>query len=117
MAHFEGWYPAGQEGYPDGSLTYRHHNPCALRSSPFQVRLKDGFAVFASDMDGYAAAKWDISQKARGKTVTRLNGQSTLKDLIEVWAPKAAGNETEAYIESILTMTGFPATMKLADLI
>lgn len=115
MATFEGWIPVGPNPSDKGSLTYRFHNPCALRSSPFESHKRDGFAVFPTDMDGLWAAKWDIMQKARGNTVTGLTGESTLKELIEVWAPREAGNETDAYLQSVLTQTGFTATMKLSE--
>ena len=117
MASNEGWKPAGTTATPGGSASYRRHNPGNLRSSPFMIRTENGFAVFETDMDGFAAFKWDIMQKARGNTSSGLNGNSTLADLIRVWAPPSDGNNVEAYIQVVLTRTGFSRNMRLAELL
>lgn len=117
MAEHEGWLPPGKTSTPGGSASYRRHNPGNLRSSPFQVGTEKGFSVFNSDADGWAAFKWDLMMKIMGNTSTGLNGQSTLADLIRTWAPPADGNNTQAYLQSVLTKTGFSASMKIAELL
>lgn len=117
MASHEGWKPSGTTPTQGGSASYRRHNPGNLRSSPFMVRQENNFAVFETDMDGFAAFKWDIMQKARGNTSSGLNGNSTLADLIRIWAPPEDKNNVEAYIQSVLTKTGFSRNMRLADLL
>ena len=117
IASFEGWIPAGQAPNEIGSLSWRNHNPGNLRKSPFEIANKEGFSIFSTDQEGMFALKWDISQKAKGKTVTKLTGESTLRDLIFVYAPPVEGNEPEKYLEAVLTMTGFSETMKLREFI
>jgi len=71
--------------------------------------------VFRTEQDGWAAFRWDIRQKAQGKTVTGLDGDSTLRELIFVWAPPQDGNNTEAYLSDVLRMTGFNENMRLSE--
>jgi hypothetical protein len=117
IAEMEGWCPACSKEKPEGSLTWRHHNPGALRSSPFQVGVKNGFAVFKSDLDGWYALIWDLTQKAKGNTRTGLSPESTLRDLIYVWAPKSDRNDPERYLTFICLKTGFKPEMKLKELL
>ena len=117
MAEHEGWIPitASQTDY--GSRAYRHHNPLNLRSSPFAIGVREGFAIFKTDMDGLAGAIWDIKQKAKGNTITGLSGNSTLRDLIYKWAPPSDGNNTEAYLADVLLKTGLDKNIRLSDII
>jgi len=117
IAEQEGWCPACTNNNENGSLTFRHHNPGALRSSPFQVASKNGFAVFASDLEGYNALVWDLTQKAKGNTRTALNGESTLKQLIHVWAPAADNNNPDSYLKFVCSKTNFTPDMKLKELL
>ena len=113
----EGWIPTGAPGHPTGSQAYLHHNPGNLRSSIFQSGSHNGFAVFKSDIQGWMALEFDIMQKVRGKTVTGLNGESTNEQFINVWAPKADGNDTASYLNSVCATTGFDPSMKLKELL
>jgi hypothetical protein len=113
----EGWCPACQANNPNGSLTWRHHNPGALRTSPFSVGTQNGFAVFRSDPEGWEALIWDLKQKANGNTVTGLGPEKTLRDLINVWAPTADGNNPAAYLDFVCGITGFAPDMKLKMLL
>lgn len=115
IAEHEGWFAPGEGGFKEGSRSYRHHNPGNLRSSPFQKSVKDGYAVFNNDTVGMLALQWDIIQKAKGNTVTKLNGESTLAQLIEVYAPKEDNNNPISYLLDIQKRTGFSATMRLAE--
>lgn len=117
MAAHEGFYPAGHPQYPNGSRAYRNHNPGNLRKSPFAYTEIDGYAVFRNDMVGWNAFQWDLVQKAKGNTSTGLNGESTLKELIAVWAPPEDKNDTSAYLNAVLRMTGFSEDMKLKELL
>jgi len=117
MATHEGWSLVGTPGNPTGSKSYRNHNPGNLRSSPLAVGQADGFAVFRTDDDGFAALRLDIMQKATGHTTTGLNGSSTLAQLIAIWAPAADGNAPAAYLAHICQLTGFSPQMQLKDLL
>lgn len=117
MAEHEGWHPVGDPKYPDGSRSYRNHNPGNLRGSPFADRKKDGYAVFGSDAMGWFAFQWDIWQKAQGNTQTKLSPKSTLRDLIYVWAPPSDNNNTEAYLADVVQKTGFSPALTLQEII
>lgn len=117
MKRHEGWFSVGTPGYPNGSRSYRHHNPLNLRASPYATRLVDNFAVFETDQKGFDAAVWDITQKALGNTRTKLTGESTLADLIRIWAPAEDQNDPNSYLQSIVEQTGFSATMRLKELL
>jgi hypothetical protein len=117
MAEYEGWLHPLADPKGIGSRSFRNNNPGNLRVSPFSVGVRDGFAVFNSEADGFAAFRWDIMQKAKGNTSTGLNGDSTLKQLIYVWAPPADNNHTENYLAAVLKMTGFTAETRLTELV
>lgn len=117
MAEMEGWTTLAASPTSSGSHSYRSHNPGNLRASPFAVAVVDGFAVFQTDEDGFAALRWDIRQKAKGNTVTGLNGESTLRELINKWAPSSDGNDPASYLQNVCHMTGFLENMKLKELL
>lgn len=118
IAEHEGWNPmaGGGANNTEPTVAYRNHNPGNLRSSVFEVGKRDGFAVFLNDQVGFAALVFDIWSKAQGKTVTKLNGASTLRDLVYVWAPPHE-NDTENYIKFVEMRTGLASTTTLGELI
>jgi len=103
----EGWYPPCADNGYVGSRSYRHHNQGNLRASPFAYAVVDNFAVFRSDHVGYMALHWDLLQKAKGNTVTGLTGDSTVRQLLFIWAPPSDNNDSEAYVRSVYKKTGF----------
>ncbi len=88
----EGWYPV------TGSLTYRNHNPGALRSSPFSIGNRDNFALFINDDVGFFALCWDLAKKCKGETVTALGPNSTLYDLIKVYTAETDPERLNNYV-------------------
>lgn len=118
MADFEGWKPDGnfekQAKFP--SVAYRNHNPGNLRSSVFMLGTRDGFAFFISDSVGMFAMQYDIMQKARGKTVTQLTGNSTIADMVTIYA-NVKDEQLNNYLQHIFSMTGFDQFMQLKDII
>lgn len=117
IAAHEGWYPVGSAEYPDGSIAYKNHNPGNLRSSPFEIGKKNGYSVFKSDAVGFWALEYDITQKAKGNTVTKLTGASTLRDLIFVYAPPGDNNNSEAYLAEVVKNTGLSESTLLRELL
>jgi hypothetical protein len=113
IAHHEGYFPPGVNGYENGSIAWRNKNPGNLRWSPYEIEKRNGFSVFESDMMGWYALYWDIFQKAHGQTRTKLNGESTVEELIRVWAPPEDNNNTEKYIESVEKNSGISRDEKL----
>lgn len=113
----EGWIEPGSPGYPRGSISFRNNNPGNLRYSPKQSGSQYGFSKFPTYAAGWNALIWDLTQKCHGNTRTGLNGQSTLMQLLAVYAPAADHNNPEAYMMFVQGETGFPPTMKLAELL
>lgn len=118
MAEFEGWKADDMAGANAGrpSASYRNHNPGNLRFSPFQLGTRDGFAYFLNDDIGFFAMMWDLWKKCKGETQTGLNGESTIADLIRVWAPPKE-NAPENYINYVTQFTGFNRDKKLKELL
>lgn len=118
MAEFEGWYPPFKSGIVKGkpSVSYRNHNPGNLRSSIFALGVRDGFAYFYNDDIGMFALYFDIMRKAQGKTVTKLNGESTIAELIKVYST-SYGSTLKNYVKFVSSRTGLSSKTKLKTLL
>jgi len=118
MSEFEGWKPDGnfekQAKFP--SVSYRNHNPGNLRSSPFALGERDAFAFFVNDSVGMFAMVWDIMKKCKGETSSTLTGDSTLADLITVYAC-VSDEPLLNYLKHIEERTGFGAYKHLKEFI
>lgn len=112
----EGWFYVGHPQYPNGSIAYRHNNPGNLRKSPFEVANVKGYSVFRNENDGIYALYWDIWQKSMGNTKTGLNGGSTLRAFVYVWAPPTDSNLTEKYLKDICQWSGLDESTRLDSL-
>lgn len=117
IAEQEGWHTPIDDPTIQGSKSYRYHNPGNLRKSPFQIGIENGFAVFRSDEDGFAALRWDIRQKALGNTTTGLTANSTLADLINIYAKEKPTDNVDFYIMAVSAMTGIDKNARLGDII
>lgn len=118
MAEFEGWIPQilGSRVGHSSSVSYRNHNPGNLRRSIFALGKRDGFAYFYNDATGMFAMRFDIMQKCRGRTVTDLDGNSTLRELIEVYCADPP-DVIERYVTFVCGRTGLSPNMKLSAII
>lgn len=116
MAEQEGWHSIGSSKSPKGSITYRHHNPGALRASPYADKIEGNFAVFGNDGMGWFAFYWDLFQKSKGNTSTKLGPDSTLRDLIFTWAPPSDKNDSEKYLEEVVKNSGLTETITLKEI-
>jgi hypothetical protein len=116
IGEYEGWYERGSKQFPNGSMSYRNHNPGNLRASPFASSSVDGYAVFRNDFIGWMALHWDLMQKARGNTVTGLGPKSTLRELIYIYAPPKDNNNSEKYLNFVLQKTGFKENTTLGEI-
>ncbi len=112
----EGWIAIGDPLHPNGSVSYTHHNFGNLRASPFAIRIYNGYAVFRNDFVGRFALWFDIFEKAQGKGQSTLNGNSTIAEMIKVYAPPSDNNDDEAYLTSIENISGLKRTDTLASL-
>lgn len=118
MSEYEGWSPLkNQLSFGGGpSVAYRNHNPGNLRSSIFQLGVRDGFAVFYNDATGFFAMCYDIMMKAQGKTSTGLNGNSTIRELIAKWSA-GTPEAVDKYTAFVCSRTGLTPETKLEKLI
>lgn len=103
----EGWLPM----LP--SLTYRNHNPGALRSSRFALGVRDNFAYFLSDEAGFAGLCYDLAMKCKGNTVTKLGPNSTIYELIKVYTTETNPVKLENYTLIVERITGMKRNVKL----
>lgn len=116
IAEYEGWYPPAKGLPAGGSRAYRNHNPGNLRKSPFSCGEIEGFAIFRNDFVGYMALHWDLMQKAHGNTSTKLNSESTIRELIFTYAPPSDANDSEKYLKFVLDKTNFKEDTKLKEI-
>lgn len=116
MARHEGWHDPSNPKHPQGSLAYRNHNPGNLRASPFSAGTRGGYAYFRNDFIGFMALHWDLMQKSKGNTSTKLGPNSTLRELIFTWAPPSDSNNSEAYLQAVLKETGFKESISLKEI-
>ena len=118
MAEVEGWKPNGEfdklAKFP--SVAYRNHNPGNLRSSPFALGVRDEFAYFLNDAVGMFAMQYDIMKKCKGETVTTLNGESVIAELVQIYS--ASKDEVlDNYVKHVCQMTGFEPFTQLKEII
>lgn len=118
MAEYEGWEPISHQlALNQGpTVAYRNHNPGNMRTSPFSIGTRDGFAVFFNDATGFFAMCADIMNKALGKTSTGLNGNSTIRELIAKWSA-GTPEAVERYTAFVCSRTGLTPDTKLETLI
>lgn len=117
MSKFEGWTPPNQSNGWRGSRAYRHNNPGNLRKSNFECGNFENFSIFKNSLIGWNAFQYDIIQKCKGNTKTKLTPQSTIAELISVWAPSSDGNHTKNYIDFVCKETGLPENFRIGDLL
>lgn len=117
MSKMEGWTEPNQKNGWRGSRAYRNNNPGNLRRSIFECGNHENYSIFKNSFIGWNAFQWDIMQKCKGNTVTGLKGDSTIRDLLTVWAPPSDNNNTEKYIEFICKETGLSENFKIGDLL
>jgi hypothetical protein len=115
----EGFIPG--RGPKPGSRAWRNHNPGNLRKSALasDYEMVNGEPVFARFPDyhtGFLALMVDVFNKCIGHTVSKLSLDSTLADLIRVWAPPSE-NDTNRYIDAVVAKTQLPAATTLRELI
>ena len=103
------------EVYKPGSLTWRNNNPGALRWSIFQVGQRSGFSYFNSYEDGFKALMWDVEQKCKGNTRTKLGPESTIYEFFTVWSPTHDNNDPLKYAQFVARAVGLTIKSKLKE--
>ncbi|MFW9893900.1 MAG: hypothetical protein ACFFFO_16970 [Candidatus Thorarchaeota archaeon] len=103
-----------QEGWYEGSRSFRNNNPGNLRSSRFTDHQEGGFAKFDDYFHGMYGLMWDLWCKCSSKTTTRLKPHSTIGELAAVYAPKEDGNDPESYAQNVAVFLDIPIDTKLS---
>lgn len=99
MMRFEGWYPT--------SRSNRNRNPGNLRSGTGMIgKDAGGYAIFASLLAGYSALLDDMWHKVTGRNEHGLNLDSTIMQMLEVYAPVEDGNNPRVYAGSVAKDVG-----------
>lgn len=94
ITNAEGWHP--------GSRSNRNRNPGNMRYSIRQQSLDpDGYSVFESMRDGYAALCVDLEVKVEGKSSTGIKPSSTVQQFADVWAPAGDRNDPHVYAKML----------------
>lgn len=93
----------------------RNHNPLNLRKGTFlwqglRPRQTDPeFLQFLSPAWGYRAAFVTL------RTYIDRRGADTPRRIVERWAPPADGNDTEAYLQRVTTLSGLHPDDRLSS--
>jgi len=86
------------EGWVLGSRSWRNRNPGNLRPTHAgQEQDAQGYRVFPSLVDGYAALLAELRCKFTGANTHGIGPSSTLSDLIAVYAPWKDANNPLKY--------------------
>ena len=80
------------EGFEPGTPAFKNVNPGNLRTPDWAEHDSGGFDVYPSFIAGFAALSKDIRDKFDGHNEHGLGPDSTLLQLMEVYAPAADGN-------------------------
>ena len=112
--------PAGSSNLADAfgssapqasNIPQKNNNPGAMRSASGQ------FQSYPTAQDGWNALTQDLTGKMTGKTSTGLTGNSTLQDLINVWAPSSDGNNPVAYAQDVAQQLGITPNTAIGTLL
>ncbi|MGH9487149.1 MAG: hypothetical protein ACRD04_06105 [Terriglobales bacterium] len=86
------------EGWKVGSRSYRNRNPGNLRAATLPHEMDaGGYCVFQSMVTGYQALLRDLRAKVTGQNTHGLNADSSLLDLMSVYAPALNFNSPMMY--------------------
>ncbi|MBN2661585.1 MAG: hypothetical protein JXR54_09990 [Tannerellaceae bacterium] len=103
-------------------IAFEHNNPGNLmyvgQDGAEKGEPKEGggyWAKFESPEAGYMGLVKDIQAKQSGKTASNLSGDSTLKELISVYAPSTE-NDTQGYVKSIAERLGAKEDTPIKDI-
>lgn len=115
-------------GNQQNQLAYRNNNPGNLRyvGQEGASMGAGGFAKFDSPEAGFQALIDDLNYKKSGKSTNvipngpnkgkRLTGDTSLIDMIRIYAPTADQNNPESYANTIANNLGIDVNTKIKDI-
>jgi hypothetical protein len=90
-----------------GGTTSGYATPAVRNNNPGNLRGPDGnFQQFPDMQTGFQAMMSDLQAKQTGNTKTGLNGNSTLQQMISVYAPTSDGNDPTSYANIVAKTLG-----------
>jgi hypothetical protein len=93
------------EGWRRDTRSWRNRNPGNLRpTNPTQLSLS-GYRVFESLADGFSALLEDLRAKFNGSH--GLTSESTLLDLLNIYAPAGDANDPSGYTKFVCGWTSY----------
>ncbi len=110
IREFEGWaYPGGKDRtgkvHPQGSLSYRNHNPGNVRWSKYQEGKRGGYSYFKDYETGWKALLFQIEIAYNGKSQV-YKPTDTLLTFFEKYAPSEDHNHPEEYAKFVAKALG-----------
>lgn len=122
IQHHEGYFKPGENGYPDGSLSYRNANPGNLRPTKYVIDYLGalgegvgGFARFSSYEKGFEGLCMFI--KNCQNNMVRGYHDATIKSFFERYAPSEDNNNPLAYAKAVAKRLGVSIDFKIKDLV
>jgi hypothetical protein len=130
QTRYQAQYGAGGVGLsiPQGTLAAQNNNPGNLRYAGQSGAAQGvgGFASFSSPQAGFDALVNDVSMKMQGQSThpipdgptagKKLTPDSSLEDMIRVYAPTADGNDPVGYAQTVARGLGVTPQTKLSQL-
>lgn len=106
------------EGYgtPDAITITRNYNPGALRYSPFQIEVRDGFASFPDYATGWKALIHQLTIAATGKSKV-YKPTDTLLVFFSKWAPPSNNNDPFRYAKVVADRLKVDIKTQIKDLV
>lgn len=101
---------------PNGSLSYRNHNPGNLRWSPTQIGQRDGFSYFSTYEQGWKALLHQLTIAADGRS-TVYWPDMTLLQFFDKYAPSSDGNWPKVYAAFVAERIGVPVETPIKNLL
>lgn len=92
------------EGWKKDSRAWRNRNPGNLRPySKDQKADDEGYRIFTSLADGFSALRMDLTAKFNGSK--NLTPDSTILDLLNIYAPAGDANNPSQYAQFVCGWT------------
>jgi murein DD-endopeptidase MepM/ murein hydrolase activator NlpD len=118
MAHMiarkEGYYQREKDGSFSNTIPRRNNNPGDLRAtSKDQPQDKNGYRIFATPEEGFAALESQIQRSAAKQGGLNMNEFFAGKGSYKGYASKAAGNDPNEYADFVAKGLGVDPTKPL----
>lgn len=105
------------EGWFEGSRSWRNKNPGNLKwvgQTGSIGQDKQGFALFRTEADGFAALVRMLTRAAQGQSKV-YKPTMTLTEFFGTYAPSADHNNPDQYAQAVATKLGVPVIWTLLD--